>query len=96
MAEDDDSVLRALGWDAEWQAAADASQRDDGAVGRVARIDMGRATVVCESGTVSVAHGDEPAATGDWVLVAGDQIVAVLPRRSAFTRGASIDGVARD
>jgi len=88
-------VLRALGWDAEWQAAAEASELH-GSVGRVARVDMGRATVVSASGTVSAAQGDERAATGDWVLVAGDQIVAVLPRRSAFTRGASIDGVARD
>jgi ribosome biogenesis GTPase len=95
VSDGEDPVLHALGWDADWQTAADA-QATRGAIGRVARVDMGRATVLTEGGAVSAAQGDARAATGDWVIVDGEQVVSVLPRRSVFTRGSSIDGVARD
>jgi len=67
--------------------------------GRVARTDRGRCLVLTGDGIRSAsvpAALPEPPTTGDWVLVDVDpaehrattRVVAVLPRRSAFVRGA--------
>ncbi|MGK5169992.1 ribosome small subunit-dependent GTPase A [Geodermatophilus sp. CPCC 205761] len=59
--------------------------------GRVARVDRGRLTVLTADGELR-AHpgtallGDTGAAVGDWVALRGELAVAVLPRRTAFTR----------
>ena len=59
--------------------------------GRVARVDRGRLTVLTADGEVR-AHPaaalleDTGPAVGDWVALRGELAVAVLPRRTAFTR----------
>jgi ribosome biogenesis GTPase len=63
---------------------------------RVTRIDRGRATVTTPAGSAFADLGGNSVATGDWVLLANDTIVEVLPRHSAFVRGDTIEGVARD
>jgi ribosome biogenesis GTPase len=88
-------LLTALGWD-EYAAAVVIDAADPQASpGRVARVDLGLVTVLSDGETVRVAPGAEPVATGDWVLVAGDRVVAVLPRRSSFVRGDPMEGSAR-
>ena len=91
----DDSPLRALGWDAAWQAAADAT-RLDATPGRVARVDFSRVTVLTEAGSAFATPGEEPIATGDWVLLENDRVIAILPRRTAFVRGDPMEGKALD
>jgi ribosome small subunit-dependent GTPase A len=64
------------------------------APGRVARVDRGRLTVLTADGEVR-AHlsgaltGDTGPAVGDWVALRGELAVALLPRRTAFTRVAA-------
>ena len=61
---------------------------------RVVRVDRGRLTVLTEQGEHRVrpivrpedAEGLGAPAVGDWVAVQGERAVAVLPRRTAFTR----------
>ncbi|MGY1822473.1 ribosome small subunit-dependent GTPase A [Geodermatophilus sp. SYSU D00079] len=61
------------------------------APGRVARVDRGRLTVLTADGELR-AHpaaallGEGGPAVGDWVALRGELAVAVLPRRTAFTR----------
>jgi len=86
--------LVALGWDETWAEAARAGGVT-GSAGRVARVDLGLVTVLTEAGPVRAAPDEEAVATGDWVLVAGDHVAAVLPRRSAFVRGDPMEGKAR-
>src|SRR4051794_10643347 len=62
--------------------------------GRVARVDRGRLRVLTADGERTAVPGsalhDETGlagpAVGDWVALRGELAVAVLPRRSAFTR----------
>jgi ribosome biogenesis GTPase len=85
--------LTPLGWTAE------RSQDVPGGctVGRVARVDRGRLTVltadgerrVHRAGTLHDDAGGTGPAVGDWVAVRGEQAVAVLPRRTAFVRTAA-------
>src|SRR5437764_11911890 len=91
----DDSPLRALGWDEAWQAAADATGRD-AAPGRVVRVDFSRVTLLTDDGSSFAAPGDEDVATGDWVLVDNERVVAILRRRTAFVRGDPMEGKAPD
>src|SRR4051795_7091557 len=64
------------------------------AAARVARVDRGLLTVLAADGErrvhpASALHdesGVESPAVGDWVALRGERAVAVLPRRSAFTR----------
>jgi ribosome biogenesis GTPase len=88
--------LGALGWDDRLAALAAAAECPGSVPGRVARVDLGLATVLTEAGTVRATPGDDPLATGDWVLVEGERVVAVLPRRTAFVRGDPMEGRARD
>jgi len=97
-------ALVPYGWDDGWRALAADSDDPQARPGRVARIDRGRSTVVTADGPVRVALApawrdadpvDLPA-VGDWVLVADRDddvaVTAVLPRRSAFVRGTSLEG----
>lgn len=90
--------LEALGWDGGFAAAAAAANRPDARPGRVARVDMGMVTVWTSEGSVRAAPIAGSVATGDWVLVEAvdgePAVVDVLPRRTAFVRGDSIEGVA--
>jgi ribosome biogenesis GTPase len=88
-------ALDALGWDGRLAALVDDARRPAAAPGRVARVDMGLVTVLVEDGTVRATPGDDHVATGDWVLVEENRVVVVLPRRSVFTRGDPMEGVAR-
>nr|WP_204332378.1 ribosome small subunit-dependent GTPase A [Geodermatophilus sabuli] len=61
------------------------------APGRVARVDRGRLTVLTGDGELRAAPGSAllagtGPAVGDWVALRGELAVAVLPRRTAFTR----------
>ncbi|MGY1638664.1 ribosome small subunit-dependent GTPase A [Geodermatophilus sp. SYSU D00742] len=56
--------------------------------GRVARVDRGRLTVLTAEGELRAHPGAAltAPAVGDWVALRGELAVAVLPRRTAFTR----------
>jgi ribosome small subunit-dependent GTPase A len=58
------------------------------APGRVARVDRGRLTVLTADGELRAHPGSALGvpAVGDWVALRGELAVAVLPRRTAFTR----------
>lgn len=93
--------LSALGWDDAWAASASA-QPEHCMPGRVARVDRGLCTVLCESGPVRASWGgdvlDDVATelaatpcTGDWVVLRDwpdgpTTVEAVLPRRTAIVR----------
>jgi ribosome biogenesis GTPase len=92
-------ALAAIGWNDDVAAAVEAAHRPDAVPGRVSRVDRGVVTVLTDAGSVRAARGEVLPATGDWVLVAGDDeptVVDVLPRRSAFVRGDPMDGAARN
>ena len=79
--------LSSLGWLTHRDAELPAGCRP----GRVARVDRGRLTVLTADGeerahpAAALLGGTGPA-VGDWVALRGELAVAVLPRRSAFTR----------
>ncbi|MET1002455.1 MAG: ribosome small subunit-dependent GTPase A [Acidimicrobiia bacterium] len=93
----DAPTLVDLGWNDRLAALATLEEQPEAHPGRVSRVDLGISTVLTE-------HGAERAgtpmgggiATGDWVLIEDEQVVAVLPRTSTFTRGDPMDGAARD
>jgi ribosome small subunit-dependent GTPase A len=82
--------LAALGWTPERAAELP----PDAVPARVTRVDRGRLTVLGAGGEQRVhpaaalydGSGLTDPAVGDWVAVRGELAVAVLPRRSAFTR----------
>ena len=82
--------LSGLGWTAERAAELPPDSRP----ARVTRVDRGRLTVLGSEGEQRVhpgaalydGSGLAGPAVGDWVAVRGELAVAVLPRRSAFTR----------
>ena len=97
-----DPGLAALGWDEGW-ATALAELRDPTLLpARVSRVDRGVYTVMTGSAEVRVvAERGMDVAVGDWVAVGpvpatGDRprIMAVLPRRCVFRRGAGTKGSA--
>lgn len=104
----DDGILERLGWDDRLEALAADAGGDGarGRPGRVARVDRGLSTVITATGTVraglspelrdATADPLERPAVGDWVLVTADEdepvVTAVLPRSSAFVRGAPSEG----
>ncbi|RBY81729.1 ribosome small subunit-dependent GTPase A [Geodermatophilus sp. TF02-6] len=81
--------ITSLGWTPERDAELPAGCRP----GRVARVDRGRLTVLTADGERHASpgplRGDTGPAVGDWVALRGELAVAVLPRRTAFTRGAA-------
>src|SRR5437660_2988951 len=92
----EDLALARLGWDPALAAAAAADlAHADAGPGRVARVDRGWATVLTASGTERAQLAGHSVATGDWLLVRDGNVVASLPRRSAFVRGDAGEGRAR-
>lgn len=79
--------LSSLGWDGRDEP------RPGTVLGRVARIDRGRLTVLTADGERRVAlkaalrdgDGTGPA-VGDWVALRGELAIEILPRKSAFVR----------
>src|SRR5262249_49289629 len=47
-------------------------------------------------GPAFATPNDEAVATGDWVCVEEERVIAVLPRRSSFVRGDPMEGKALD
>lgn len=74
-----------------WTGERDAELPAGCAPGRVARVDRGRLSVLTADGELrahpaaALLDGTGPA-VGDWVALRGELAVAVLPRRTAFTR----------
>lgn len=94
MTEAADDLAR-IGWDDAWNEQFRAIESSDDAVpARVGRVDLGRATLLGAPDQEFAQLGGFSVATGDWVAVVDGVIVAVLPRRSAFVRGDSIEGKA--
>ncbi len=88
--------LAALGWDDQWAEVAFNIGRPGVEPGRVARVDFGRANVLTAAGMVRARpEPGQSLAVGDWVLLAGERIRNVMPRRSAFVRGDPFEGSAR-
>jgi ribosome biogenesis GTPase len=83
-----------FGWDEDWESSFGALERRDAFPARVARVDLGRATLAGAPGEEYAQLGGFSVATGDWVAVVDGTIVAVLPRRSAFVRGDPMEGKA--
>jgi ribosome biogenesis GTPase / thiamine phosphate phosphatase len=83
-------ALDALGWDGGWEEQR-CAHAGEGAVGRVARLDRGWATVWTGSGDSRTRTTGTEVAVGDWVVLStdGDRIDVVLERRSAFVRRAA-------
>jgi ribosome biogenesis GTPase len=80
--------LSELGWSDHW-AALLAGLAHPGARGaRVIRCDRGSVLLAAEGEVLAVPAGGlpEPPMTGDWVALAGDCILGVLPRRGALRR----------
>ncbi len=88
--------LNTLGWSDHWSgvaaeaAAAEADVPPRTRPARVARADRSGCLAYTAEGVVRAALGaGSTPVTGDWVLLdAADRVVAVLPRRTALTRGA--------
>lgn len=99
-------MLAEWGWDAAWAAALEAAGRDPGErPARVTGQERDRWAVQLEAGPAPAripgTYAGPLPATGDWVTVrAGPEpadpvtICAVLPRRSAMSRGRAGDGAA--
>lgn len=85
-------LLSSLGWDDSWAEAF--TPYDQLTPGRVARVDRGRCTVLTETGETHATWRTDPPCVGDWVALrhstgsADHEVAAILPRRSAFVRGA--------
>jgi ribosome biogenesis GTPase / thiamine phosphate phosphatase len=92
----EDHALAQFGWDDALAAAVGGDREHrDAKPGRVARVDRGWATVLVADGSVRAQLAGHTVATGDWILVERDKVVAALPRRSAFVRGDSGEGRTR-
>ena len=97
-------TLRAWGWDDQWAQRATKEGADASAIARVVGQDRATWSIQAESGPETArlpsASGIDPyPVVGDWVLVEPGpmpsdpwSILAVLPRRSAISRGAAGTG----
>ncbi len=91
------SNLSRLGWDASHAAALRAAAHASAVAARVALVSAQRLVVIGEddtgevtvSGRVRAAPPQGGITTGDWVAVADEVVVAVLPRRSVLLRRAA-------
>ena len=81
--------LGALGWGDRWSALL--AEHEGAEPGRVLRHDGVAVTVRTPGGerVVPLRRGVEPPTVGDWLALAGDQIVAVLDRSSVLRRRAA-------
>lgn len=89
--------LISLGWDDRFAAElAACTTRPSTTPARVVRVDRGAVDLFTESGAVRapVTPETDDLTVGDWVALAGDAIVAVLPRRTVIQRAAA-DGESR-
>jgi ribosome biogenesis GTPase len=92
--------LARLGWDDARSAEAAAFTGAGDVIGRVGRVDRGWVTLLNDTGSLRarvalLGRNRDPLArpaVGDWAVVRGDDLVALLPRRSALVRGASDRG----
>jgi ribosome biogenesis GTPase len=82
------AALAQLVWDERRSAELAELGHDPSAAARVVRVDRGYATLRAASGELRVAtdHLDADPAVGDWLVVDGDGIVAVLERRTLLER----------
>ena len=90
-----------LGWSEHFSDAWDELGRP-GSPGRIIRLDRGWSTVALQweqaagvAEPIRVRNIGAEVAVGDWVVASddGERVDEVLPRRSAFTRRASFDGM---
>lgn len=84
-----DDVLARYGWNDRWAALFDDAGVPEADPGRVVRHDGVAVTVAMRDGLrqVALARSVEPAPTvGDWLAVAHEAAMAVLPRTSLLTR----------
>ena len=93
-------TLEGLGWNDRLAALAEIEDRPASEPGRVSRIDRGLVTVLTEAGAVrrSRRRVPSPPAIGCSSTTAAEEpeVVATLPRASAFVRGDPMEGKARD
>ena len=86
--------LADLGWDDAWSATLDSAAavlgRGEGGPARVARVDVGAATLLSArgEGRATVPPG-VTVAVGDWVVAAAGVVAGALPRRTAIVRRAA-------
>jgi len=85
-----------LGWGPPFEAVFREQFAGDAVPGRVARVDRDVLTILTEAGELrapvaaQLAHDPDPLrapTVGDWVVLQGDLVTDVLPRRSAIVRG---------
>ncbi|MGQ0825415.1 MAG: ribosome small subunit-dependent GTPase A [Actinomycetota bacterium] len=93
-------ALTAWGWNDRVAALARDAAAPGSRPGRVGRVDRGLVIVFTAEGMERAVPPPEPIASGDWVLVEQSDgvlaVVTVLARHSAFVRGDSIEGIARE
>src|SRR5215203_4308902 len=88
--------LSGLGWSPHWESQAALTDRPGCRPARVVRADRAHCLVHTGEALIHAGlaeHLTPPPTTGDWVLLDDTlpddvRIVAALPRRTAFTRGA--------
>ncbi len=94
MRSSDDRVrLGPWGWDAQWESEFQARGGGTSEPARVLSVDRGSCLLITTAGEVRApAAGrlrEAPPAAGDWVVLDGGAIQAILPRRSRFVRQSS-------
>jgi ribosome biogenesis GTPase len=95
-----DTGLTRLGWDGARAAEAAAFMAPGDLVGRVGRVDRGWVTILTGDESVRarsalLGRDRDPLArpaVGDWAVVRAEDLVALLPRRSALVRGSTDRG----
>ncbi|MEX2294593.1 MAG: ribosome small subunit-dependent GTPase A [Acidimicrobiales bacterium] len=82
--------LTQLGWSAHWAALA-AEHGPEAEPARVVRHDGVALQVRTAAGerTVKLRRGIDPITVGDWLVVDGEQVIALLPRQSLLRRRAA-------
>lgn len=85
---DETFSLPALGWNDYWTAVMAEVETTDAEPARVIRRDRGwiRVATATEVRSIEIAGQTGELVTGDWVAVAGDRLLATLPRRGVLRR----------